>query len=83
METSVRCNMACEVLQKTNDGEALAPGHLWLLQEWVNDQLNEKGEEELVDKNRFPFEVPCSICGSDNWWREDGEWLCGQCHPEP
>lgn len=35
--------MACEVLQKTNDGEALSPGHLWLLQEWVNDQLNEKG----------------------------------------
>jgi len=26
---------------------------------------------------------PCSVCGSDNWWRRDGEWLCGRCHPEP
>jgi hypothetical protein len=25
---------------------------------------------------------PCSVCGSDNWWRRDGEWLCGRCHPE-
>ncbi len=44
METSVRCNMACEVLQKTDDGDALSPGHLWLVQEWVNESLNEKGE---------------------------------------
>jgi hypothetical protein len=43
-EAKSRCDMACEVLQKTHDGDDLAPFHLWLLQEWVNDHLNEKGE---------------------------------------
>ncbi len=26
---------------------------------------------------------PCSVCGSENWWRRDGKWLCGRCHPDP
>ena len=26
---------------------------------------------------------PCSICGSNNWWRNNGKWQCGRCHPEP
>ena len=27
---------------------------------------------------------PCHICGSDNWWwRPDGSWVCGRCHPNP
>jgi hypothetical protein len=26
---------------------------------------------------------PCSICGSNNWWRRDSEWLCSRCHPDP
>jgi len=27
---------------------------------------------------------PCSACGADKWWRrDDGEWVCGHCHPEP
>ncbi|MDP2730093.1 MAG: DUF3854 domain-containing protein [Dehalococcoidales bacterium] len=25
----------------------------------------------------------CDVCGSKNWWRRDGTWLCGRCHPEP
>jgi hypothetical protein len=25
---------------------------------------------------------PCHVCGSNNWWRRGGEWLCGRCHPE-
>ena len=41
--------MAVEVLQKTHDGDELAPCDLWLLQEWVNDHLNEKGEELFRD----------------------------------
>ena len=46
-DTSERCSMACEVLQKTKDGNDLAPDHLWLLQEWVNDRLNELGEKKF------------------------------------
>jgi len=30
-------------------------------------QLNEKGEMELVDKNKFPFEVICDECGSTRY----------------
>ncbi len=25
----------------------------------------------------------CSICGSNNWWQNNGKWQCGRCHPEP
>jgi hypothetical protein len=28
-------------------------------------------------------DYPCRICGSSNWWKSDGKWLCGKCHPEP
>ena len=43
-EINTRCNMAISILQSTHDGEDLDPSHLWLVQEWVNDHLNEKGE---------------------------------------
>lgn len=49
MNSDERCNMAIEVLQKTHDGDNLAPCDLWLLQEWVNDHLNEKGEALFRD----------------------------------
>ncbi len=39
-----RCEMAIAILQATHDGEDLDPAHLWLVQEWVNDHLNEKGK---------------------------------------
>ena len=38
------CDKACEILQKTRDGDDLSPPHLYLVQEMVNDRLNEKGE---------------------------------------
>ena len=38
------CDKACEILQRTNDGDDLAPNHLWLVQEMVNGHLNERGE---------------------------------------
>lgn len=44
MELHTICDMACEILRKTNDGDDLDPMHLWLVQEAVNDHLNEKGE---------------------------------------
>jgi len=25
----------------------------------------------------------CSTCGANNWWRNNGKWQCGRCHPEP
>jgi hypothetical protein len=28
-------------------------------------------------------DYPCSVCGTNNWWRRNGSWLCGRCHPEP
>ena len=42
--TESRCDMAVMILQSTQDGDDLDPYHLWLVQEWVNDHLNEKGE---------------------------------------
>lgn len=36
--------MAIHILQKTNDGDDLAPEHLYLLQEAVNGHLGKKGE---------------------------------------
>jgi len=41
------CDKACFILQKTNDGEDLSPEHLYLLQEMVNGNLNELGEQEF------------------------------------
>lgn len=37
------CDKACEILQKTNDGNDLDPLDLWLLQEAVNGHLTEEG----------------------------------------
>ena len=37
-------DMAITILQKTNDGDDLAPEHLYLLQEAVNGHLNTAGE---------------------------------------
>jgi hypothetical protein len=28
-------------------------------------------------------DYPCSACGENKWWRRNGKWLCGRCHPEP
>ena len=43
-EIETRCDLAIIILRATSDGEDLDPTHLWLVQEWVNDHLNEKGE---------------------------------------
>ncbi len=48
-QVSEECDMACAILQKTNDGDDLAPQHLWLLQEWVNGNLNEKGKKAFKE----------------------------------
>jgi len=46
-------DMACAILQKTNDGDNLAPQHLKFLEDAVNGALNEKGVkvfQELYEK---------------------------------
>jgi hypothetical protein len=32
--------------------------------------------------NNHKPDYPCPDCGSKNWCRMDGAWVCGQCHPE-
>jgi len=42
-EVHERCDMACDIIKRTNDGEDLAPRHLKLVEMAVNGFLNEKG----------------------------------------
>lgn len=41
------CEMACEIVKETRDGEDLAPEHLWLVENAVNGFLNETGTEKF------------------------------------
>jgi len=41
--------MACEILQKTRDGDNLAPRHLKLVENAVNGFLNDKGMAAFTD----------------------------------
>ena len=43
------CDQACEILRKTNDGNALAPSHLKLVEIAVNGLLNDKGKAAFSD----------------------------------
>ena len=52
---------AIEVLERTNDGEDLAPCHLYLVQLAANDQLSDKGREawaELVQQVAEGYRAP-------------------------
>ena len=39
---------ALDILRRTNDGNGLLPGDLWLLQEAVNGRLNERGRQAFL-----------------------------------
>jgi len=43
------CDKACEILERTNDGNDLDPVHLSLLQDAVNGYLSEKGKEMFTE----------------------------------
>jgi hypothetical protein len=43
LQLKERCEMACTILRKTNDGGDLDPQHLWLVQEAVNGSLTALG----------------------------------------
>ena len=40
---------ALDILRRTNDGNGLLPGDLWLLQEAVNGRLNERGRQAFLE----------------------------------
>lgn len=56
--------------------KALAPKE----PDWVS-QKNEKGEDELVDKNKFPYEVVCEDCGSIRYVSKSGLNQVTRCKP--
>ncbi|MBA7610955.1 hypothetical protein ES703_18169 [subsurface metagenome] len=52
MDVKKRCDIACEILHQTNDGNDLAPEHLKLLEMAVNGFLNDKGWAAFEDLHR-------------------------------
>jgi len=52
IDVKERCDLACEILQVTNDGNDLAPEHLKLLEMAVNGFLSDKGWEAFKDLHR-------------------------------
>lgn len=58
------CDMPCDILQRTNDGDDLAPEHLKLLELAVNGELNDRGKalfEKLhqeVSEGRYRTSFP-------------------------
>lgn len=62
MDVHERCEIAIEIIQATEDGSLLSPQELYLTQEAVNDNLNEKGYElfnalhaSIKDGSFIPF----------------------------
>ena len=43
---------ALDILSRTDDGDDLVPFDLWLLQEAVNGQLNERGRQAFLELSR-------------------------------
>jgi hypothetical protein len=61
MDVHTRCEMACEILQKTNDGNDLDPRHLKLVEMAVNGSLNDKGYaafRELFESVKAGYKPP-------------------------
>lgn len=61
MDLDKRCEMACEILRTTNDGDDLAPEHLKLVELAVNGFLSEKGETkfyQLYDRVKAGYKKP-------------------------
>lgn len=46
------CDLACQILQLTEDGDDLIPHHLYILQEAVNGHLNETGQKLFEEIHR-------------------------------
>lgn len=52
LSVSERCDMSCEILRATKDGNDLSPKDLWIIQESVNGNLNDKGWEYFADLHK-------------------------------
>ena len=52
IDTKERCDLACEILHETNDGNDLSPGDLKLVELAVNGFLNDKGWEKFKELHR-------------------------------
>ena len=65
-------DMAIEILEKTNDGDDLSPGHLYLVQEAVNHGLTEAGEVAFFElhANVLKGYVRPWFCGIENLTRD-------------
>ena len=50
--------------------------------EKVTGKTDVTGQNTPPRNNGNKPAYPCSACGVNNWWRRDGEWLCGRCHPD-
>ena len=49
VEVKERCDIACEILHDTNDGDDLSPDHLYLVQQAVNGFLSDAGYQAFRD----------------------------------
>ena len=61
MDVKTRCDKACEILRRTNDGDDLSPEDLWLVQEMVNGHLDDEGEklfEQLYQNAMVGYRKP-------------------------
>ena len=61
MQVDERCEKAIEILQKTNDGDDLSPGDLYLVECAVNGFVNENGEkafDRLLESVRSGYKPP-------------------------
>ncbi|MDD5701049.1 MAG: hypothetical protein PHU23_03270 [Dehalococcoidales bacterium] len=73
MDVHERCEIACEILQKTHDGDDLAPEHLYLLQNVVNGWVTKAGEEafQIIHAQVMAgtYKKPW-LCGVENLTRD-------------
>jgi len=46
------CELACQIIEKTNDGQDLSPEHLKLTEMAVNGFLNEKGKQWFLELHK-------------------------------
>lgn len=52
IDVKERCDLACQILRATNDGDDLTPEHLKLVELAVNGFLNDKGWEAFKDLHK-------------------------------
>ncbi|MFC2040962.1 DUF3854 domain-containing protein [Chloroflexota bacterium] len=80
-----------QCLQSSKYAPSAEASHPSQVSQKVSDQHEPVTLETVVTGEKTPPKnnngnkptYPCSICGSNNWWRNNGKWQCGHCQPEP